>query len=812
MRVFRPTLAALVALAASAALGFAQGSDPRFRLSLPLLLDGAYLGDLSAEIDLQEQVAVDPARLLQLVGPLLDPANLAELRTLAARADLLDPEALATVGIGLVYDPGEIALTLELAAEQRATTELALGTLRGERPEDAEPPARLAAGLGLAVGQDYRHDSDFDDDGLSDPIVVASGFVTVGGFQGVTTIFEGAYDGTDPEDTWQRRDVTVLKDDWERAIRYSAWDVRNVGIGFQEPVTLGGIGIQRLYDVLQPFANVRPGGRSRFVLENAADVDIVINGAVVQTLRLSPGSYDIRDFPITDGFNEVEIVARDAAGRRQLATLSVFTDTTLLADGVDEFELIVGAPQKPDSSNVRYEASPAVTAFYRRGVREMVTLDGNLQASDELAMAGTGVGFGTRAGLFGVDAAASVEEGGDTGLALGANWRLQRPLQLALTEQYDFGVEYRTGDFATLGQDGTRNPRRLTADARYRRSFANGLSASVGAGATLGRRNTPDERRASIGLSRLFGPVSAFVSGDVLDRDGDSTDFRLFLSFTWRLDQRHSVRGSYDTRNKRAALELNRRQRLAVDDLAGRLRIERSDDDGVDVTGELNYIGNRAELDLSHDLVIDDRNGKISGNVSRYRVRTGIGFADGAVAVGRDPTLGFAILETHPTLEDRPVRARNRSSEGDAARSSRLGPALVPLRQPYQTDTITIDVDDAPLGYDLGSGDFRLFPSARSGYRLMVGSDASNIVLGHLQNAEGEPLALATGRLELLDGAAAADEPVLWFSNRTGRFVAEGVAAGRYAIHVDGKAEPIGTIEIPETTRGLFEAGTVVVH
>ncbi len=813
-RLHRAVAVWAITLACSAAasdVAPAQPEGERYRLTLPLYLDGAYLGDIAAEVGLDERAGVAGGRLVELLGPRLDRATLEALQAAVGDQTVVELESVTAAGVALAYDPAEIALRVELPADQRAVTDLSLASVPAERPEDAVPPARHAAGLGLAVGQDWVHQSDSEDEGMGEVVAVATGFITMGGFDGVSLVFEGAYDGTDEDHKWQRRDATLLKDDWARAIRYSAWDVRNLGAGFQEPVALGGVAMQRLYALLQPFANIRPGGSSSFVLASASDVDILVNGAVVQSLRLSPGRYDIRDFPVTDGFNDVQIVARDASGRAQVVSLSVFSDTTLLGAGIDEFELLAGMVQDQESSTVEYTGKAAATGFYRRGLTDLATVGADLQASDELAMGGATIGLGTPVGIFGLTAAGSLHHDADTGAALRASWRLQRPLEVDLSEQYDLALEYRTDSFAVLGDDAVDNDRALELDARYRRSFANGIGASAGIGATLGRGDTKDELRASLGLSRLFGPVSAFVTTDVVERESDDLDLRLLVSLTWRFGERYSVRASYDTRGNRTVLEADRRQRIAVNDLASRLRVERSDDDGVDVTGDLNFIGNRAEVELSHVVLTDADDNDVSRQVASYRVRSGIGFADGAWAVGRDPAGGFAIVAPHATLDDRVVRTTDRFSQGDAARSGPLGPALVPLNQPYQGDEITVTVDDAPLGYDLGRGGFEIFPGARSGYHLTVGSAASNIVLGRLVTADGEPVPLATGRLEPLDANGEERPAPQLFSNRNGRFVAEGVAAGRYAIVIDGRAAPAGELEIPGSNRGLFEAGTVVL-
>ena len=185
--------------AARGGLAQAQSADQRFQLTLPLTLDGAYLGGIAAEIDLDERAAVAGGRLLELLGPRLDAKTREALRAAVGDQPVVGLETVRAAGVMLVYDPADIALRVELPAEQRAVTDLSLGAVSAERPEDATPPARQAAGLSLAAGQDFVHQSDGEDDGMGEVVAVATDFVTIGGFDGVSLVFEGAYDGTDED-------------------------------------------------------------------------------------------------------------------------------------------------------------------------------------------------------------------------------------------------------------------------------------------------------------------------------------------------------------------------------------------------------------------------------------------------------------------------------------------------------------------------------------------------------------------------------------------------------------------------------------
>jgi outer membrane usher protein len=195
--------------------------------------------------------------------------------------------------------------------------------------------------------------------------------------------------------------------------------------------------------------------------------------------------------------------------------------------------------------------------------------------------------------------------------------------------------------------------------------------------------------------------------------------------------------------------------------------------------------------------------------VTTAEVEFGVGFAGGRVAVGRAADRGFTIVDRHRSLRDKRVDVGSRSvSGGVAARADWLGPALVPTTAVYLPTDVTFDIDDLPAGYSLGEGRASLRPAAFSGYRVTVGSAAANTVFG-VMHASDEALSLRGGWLVPLDGQDGGR--VAFFTNRKGRFIAEGVSHGRYAVILAGETEPVAEIRIPADQSGLIDVGAVDV-
>jgi outer membrane usher protein len=184
---------------------------------------------------------------------------------------------------------------------------------------------------------------------------------------------------------------------------------------------------------------------------------------------------------------------------------------------------------------------------------------------------------------------------------------------------------------------------------------------------------------------------------------------------------------------------------------------------------------------------------------------TAVAFADGAFAVGRPIGNGFAIVEPHTSLDGSTITIGAQSRNGAA--SDFLGPALVSDLSPYSAAHLPIDVADLPVGYDLGAGAFDVFAHYKTGYRLTVGSDYTVSAIGTLVDEEGEPIALLTG--DAWEEGQPEGRHVEIFTNRAGRFGAQGLKPGRWLVDMATDPKTRFVIEVPEGTNGMLRLGTL---
>ena len=133
---------------------------------------------------------------------------------------------------------------------------------------------------------------------------------------------------------------------------------------------------------------------------------------------------------------------------------------------------------------------------------------------------------------------------------------------------------------------------------------------------------------------------------------------------------------------------------------------------------------------------------------------------------------------------------------------------MAPGASPYRQARVTYDAPGAPTGYDLGSAAFDMKAPYKAGYNLKAGSAYTVSAMGTLLDAEGQPLPLLAG--EAREANKENGRKVELFTNRAGRFGAQGLAPGKWIIEMPAEPEPSRyVIEIPEGVTGLHNTGTL---
>lgn len=767
------------------------------RFIVPLTDGPTYLGDVDLAVSPDDALSVAAPRFLQLLEPLLTDAVFDRLRQAATEAPELDGPMLGKEGIALVYDSQRLALYIVIPVSARRTRQLTLRGVSGVRAVTLEP-AHMSAYLNIRASTDavYRG----PEAGLLAPIASLDGAMRVGGIVAEAEGYASARGGEPP---FRRAGTRLLFDDLGRDMRWVAGDFQPAVRSFQSAPTLGGLSVSRLYSELEPQREVRSSGAQSFTIAAPSTVETFINGRSIERRRMQPGTYSISDFPLADGANDVQLVIEDDSGVRRTIDFSLFSDRSLLEQGLTEFALNGGVLSRPTQAGLSYSGHAVASGFIRRGLTPQWTAGINAQSDARAQQAGLELLFGSRMGLIGLDLAASHRQDGRKGLAASATYQILRQGQDGFRSQsLRAAIEYRSRDFVVVS-DYALPSRRLQISVSYNNNF--GRDRYFGADIRYARQDST--RPQDLSLRGLFGVAlgeSTRLEGRAEYHRFDRRNVaQLRIGIVHRFSQRGQARTELSSRGEvQASWQNSGGQGVGAWSLSA--DVDRTDMGSTANLGAT-YLANRGDLGISHVAAYSNGSNVVDQRTS-LRMGTSIAFADGAFAIGRPITDSFLIGVPHASLKDKRLRLEPQL-QGESARSGGMGPGLVPDLSPYSDRTVTYDVPDAPSGYDLGQGNVQIRAPHRSGYRMVVGSDYHLLVFGRLLDLHGEPISLLAGKAIDLGNPKRA--PITIFTGRNGKFGMQGMRPGRWRIEMPTEPPTIFEFDVGEGKDDVFQLGEV---
>ncbi|MFW6413302.1 MAG: hypothetical protein ACOC0V_04125, partial [Oceanicaulis sp.] len=557
--------------AASAATVVERVQDA-MRIDLPVTLNDIYLGDVEAMVGMDGSAAVHREGLAALVEARLSPDAFAATglppdEDPSDDTDFVAVSGLNTDGLRVAYDPGRLQIVIDADPQAQARNALALRPQQAGDPSAALAPASLSSGLSVTLRPGYVHENAGRDEGWQALRAEYRGFFAWGGFEGSALAFEGRYDEAARDDRLTLNRATVIEDDFENAVRYRLGSQRPRALSrFSFNSDIVGIGVERSFRDVRPFENLRTRGATSFTLERDAVVAVEVNGQVVDRERLRPGVYDVTDFPLANGANDVAIYVEDEFGREQVARFDTFLDSTLLREGLLLFGASAGLrPVSAAGSIWNLERDLVYTAFAERGLTARWTGFAALKGESAEIEASTGHRLALPAGLgvASFEAGLSYDELDRTGFALGALWTWRDaggPGRPAST--FDLQVLYRSEEF---GIDG---PAGLGGSESYETTIAARYSGSLRGlawGATANSRFEKFGERHSVGANLNWSmsdvAVGLQVQHDFGDFGEDETRALISLSKPFGTVR---ARGRYETDRDLAEASLTRTSRTRI--------------------------------------------------------------------------------------------------------------------------------------------------------------------------------------------------------------------------------------------------------
>lgn len=785
-----------------------QGTKPNvIYINLPASIDGTIVGSLNAGVTGTSLYSIDKQSWTDFAAGHF---NADVIDRIAASADeqAIPVGAFIEEFIDIFFDPATLEIKIELDDSRRQTQELSLrpNIVDYDNLSGYDLPERSAY-VNINVQEEYRWDDSLEDDQRRATLLNVDGAIQL--FGNPRVVLEGgAYqDSTFGSSAdWQRTEVRLLHDDVERAVRYSMGDIFYRGTEFQVAPPLLGFSIERAYSDIQPLENITPTGSRSFTVNQRSIVEVYINGLFQNALRLPPGRYDLNDFAVNAGVNEVALLITDPSGDQRRIEFSLFSDPTLLKKGVSEFSFNAGYQRGiEDGIGIEYDYNaPAFSGFYRYGLTDYLTLGASYQASEIQQISGAELSVITPAGILAGNVSSSHLDGIGRGTASSLRWSYDFLIGSGRPHELDLVAVARDELYTYLGQLTPSTQYKSELRARYSAPgpFGSYLTASARHAETIFEED-PREEVYSFDITRRFGPFN--LSLRLEQEVTESEEVRGLIRISAPLGQRQLATAQWDTFDDIGELTFGRFSDGTVGDLSGGLAL-RSDIDGYQ--GDLGalYQGNRFQLGLDHRYTEFTDGEQPAAQLSTVRLGSSVAYADGTVGVGRPINDSFIMVRRHETLDGSRILVDERQ-DGHVAIADNFGPAIVPTVNSYVLRRIRWEPESPPYGYDMGNIEGNTFPYYRSGVAYTAGSEASITVIGEVLDSRGDAIGMKVGRITAADEREF--EPVTTFTNGRGRFVAQGLSPGKYRIVFPDREGLSVLFTIEEGAVGIVELGVI---
>lgn len=772
-----PIAAATAALAQTAAPALAP-AEP-VELFLDTSIDGRPTGLLVSVIQSGATLRMTVETLRELG---LDPARFG----VAGRSDF----ALDDVqGLRWAYDPARQTLALTLSDPLRERSVLNARTTRATGQAQASRGMLLNYNLfgqsssrSLAGALDLRY---FDRHGTLN----STGAAILRGEDRGYTRFDTSWvrSSQDNLSTWQVGDTVTPALGWTRAMR------------------LGGVEWRRNFE-LRPDLVTYPVASVAGSAVVPSSVDLYVNGVRQFSGQVPTGPFVVDQVAGLNGAGQATVITRDALGREVATTLPLYVDTRLLARGLSDFAVSVGALRRDYGVHSFRYGRPAAVGSWRHGWSDTLTLEAHAEAGSGLLLAGGGV-------------LKRIPGAGVASAALAASSGRQRGLQASIGYQYvsprfafDFQSQRASKDYGDLGAlEGvpvTRATDRVTLATAYR---GNSFSASLiqlrlpneaglgvrpnplgpdpgGGGIGLADPLTAVSRNLSLAWSRSVG-ARGYVSVSAYQDLKRHAERGITATFSMAFDSRVSfnTNGGRQRGEKVASMSLSR-----APDFEGGLGWALQ----AGMTGaqryqqaQAQYLGSHGRVSVATQRV--GRNSNTSMDFSGALVAM-----DGAVVAARQVGNGFALVSAG--VADLPVLQDNRL----IGRTDRGGRLLVPDLQPYSANRIAVDPSSLPPDTRIAGASQDVVPRQYAGVLARFEIERYTAATLMLVGADGKPLGVGTpARLEGGSvGAVVGYDGVLFVEGlRARNRVLVGTGAGACEVRfdyapVDGELPTIGPL------------------
>lgn len=591
----------------------------------------------------------------------------------------------------------------------------------------------------------------------------------------------------------ERGFTTATVDEPSTMRRFSFGDTTVHGGPLSGSIVVGGFAVSREF-ALNPYFVKFPTPQVTETLTTPSTVDVYVNDRLVRRAELPPGTFDVTGIPALNGPGQTRLVIRDAFGRSSVITNNYYVTSSVLAQGLQEYQYAIGLRRDTSSQGGPHYGTPVVVANHRVGVTDNVTL--GVRADGDRSLVSTGPTMTARAGRFGqVEIAGSVSRGDNAqaGAAGSAAWTYAgRPVSAGAS------LRVFSASYVSAGDPAATDEMRLQLTA-----FANtslGRSGTIGvqhqeyqspAASVVDALDAHGRRSTVSGSSRIASRAELLWSAAHVWGQRAS-NVALFAGVSIDVGSSGTAIVGVDRRAGQIAGSAEFQRPLTVSEGLG-YRV-RSDLNGDSADGELQYQGRYGRYELRQDTNAGVPN-------------TTVNVSGGVVAIGKSVELTRPVQDSYALVRVPGVEGvRVYSSNLEVGRTNKNGNLLVPALLPNYANRVAISDQDLPADRSVPDGEKLVAPPWRGGALITFPSARLQGAVGQidLRRVDGVRVTPAFGLISVTMDGVRYESPI----GSDGTFFFEQLPPGNHAAAVRYRgASCTFTLGVPATQAFIAELG-----
>lgn len=535
-------------------------------------------------------------------------------------------------------------------------------------------------------------------------------------------------------------------------------------------VLLAGLTVAREFS-LDPYFIRTPLPRLSGAATGPSTLDVYVNGALVRSEAIDPGTFELKNLPVTEGAGTVRYVVRDAFGRSQEIASPYYYVSSILQPGLSEYSYSAGFRRADVGVNFLYDRTPIFIGRHRLGLKDWLTGGLRLEGGTKFVSGGPAATVRLPLGAFELSAAASGEAGSAGAAASAAYTMYARGFAISGSASW----QSRFYSTATLRPAADRELLRAAISVGF--PIAGPFSLSGGYARAMMRDTGLLEQASAVAGVNLGRGASLNLTASV-SREQGAQQASAFATFVYVFGERTVGDASIQRDNKGASLASAHLQRSLPlgDGLGYRLQAQGSQALPGQTPQTLGSGTLQAQSPYGYYEAGYQRAGQTGS--TQLTMAGGIAAIGGGLYATRPLQQGFALIQV-PGVEG----VRGYFENQEVGRTNSSGNLLVPNMLPYYGDGLSIADRDVPFGYDIGKLRELVAVPNHGGAVVRFDVARGESVTGTLR-AGSKPAAF--GEVSVNVAGRERSSPI----SETGQFYLEGIPAGLHhaTLHFGGES------------------------